>query len=89
MNFLANSISLKSRQCLPGDLDSGKVKGKIVLCESRSSGAGVIMADGVGAIMPGQILNDIAFPLPLPATMISREDINKVLEYIRTSKYSN
>ncbi|EXC11903.1 hypothetical protein L484_005366 [Morus notabilis] len=44
------------------------------------------MAGGVGTIMPGQVLNDVAYPLPLPATLISKEDIGKVLEYIRTSK---
>lgn len=85
-NFSANSISLKARNCLPGDLDSNRVKGKIVVCESRSDGAGVMLAGGVGAIMPGRSLDELAFPLPLPAALISGTDIDRVLDYMRSTK---
>ncbi|KAF3433055.1 hypothetical protein FNV43_RR24157 [Rhamnella rubrinervis] len=86
INFSANSISLKARNCLPGDLDSNKVKGKLLVYESRSNSAGVIMACGVGTIMPGRSLDDLAFPLPLPAALISGADIDKVLDYMRSDK---
>lgn len=46
-NFSANAISLKAGNCLPG---------KLVVCESRSDGAGVKMASGMGTIMPGRSL---------------------------------
>jgi hypothetical protein len=85
-NYSANFISLTSRYCLPGALDSYKVKGKIVLCEDHSDGPGVIMANGVGVIMPSRPFDNFALTFPLPTTLISSEDISKVLEYIRTSK---
>lgn len=34
-NFPGNYISLTSKYCIPGELDTNKVKGKIVLCEDR------------------------------------------------------
>lgn len=46
-NFSENAISLKARNCLPG---------KLVVYVSRSDGAGVIMASGMGTIMPGRSL---------------------------------
>ncbi|KAA8539861.1 hypothetical protein F0562_026553 [Nyssa sinensis] len=85
-NFSANSISLSSRDCLPGDLDSRKVKGKIVLCEFLWDGSGVIMAEGLGIIMPTEYFNDVAYSFPLPTTLLRREDIGKVLEYIKSTK---
>ncbi|KAA8533791.1 hypothetical protein F0562_031308 [Nyssa sinensis] len=85
-NFSANALSLDSRYCFPGEMDSRKVKGKIVLCEGFWDGSGILLADGLGIIMPTQSFNDFAFSFPLSATLISQEDITKVLEYIRSSK---
>ena len=85
-NFSGNYISLTSTYCIPGELDMNKVKGKIVLCEDRSDGSGVIMAKGAGVIMPSRPFDNFALPFPLPTTIISTEDISKVLEYIRSSK---
>lgn len=85
-NFSGNYISLTSTYCIPGELDMNKVKGKIVLCEDRSDGSGVIMAKGAGVIMPSRPFDNFALPFHLPTTIISTEDISKVLEYIRSSK---
>ena len=85
-NFSGNYISLTSKYCIPGALDMNKVKGKIVLCEDRSDGSGVMMANGAGVIMPSRAFDNFALPFPLPTTIISTEDISKVLEYVRSSK---
>jgi hypothetical protein len=62
------------------------VEDKIVLCDDRSDGSGVIEANGSGIIMPSRPFDNFAAPFPLPTTLISREDIAKVLEYIRSTK---
>ncbi|XP_059599375.1 cucumisin [Vitis vinifera] len=85
-NVSAQETPLSSADCLPGDLDSRKVKGKIVLCEFLWDGSGVIMAGGVGIIMPAWYFNDFAFTFPLPATLLRRQDMDKVLQYARFSK---
>ncbi|TXG70828.1 hypothetical protein EZV62_005763 [Acer yangbiense] len=82
-NYSANSIPLCSRFCNPGDqLDS---KGKIILCEGLGDGSEIIRAGGVGVVMPGPYFEDYAFSFPLPVTLISKQDIAKVLEYIKSS----
>lgn len=88
-NFSAYSIPLASRDCLPGDLDSRKIKGKIVLCEFLWDGSGVMMAGGSGIIMPQGYFDDVAFSFPLPTTLLSDQDIAKVLEYIKYTEYKN
>ncbi|KAJ7970036.1 cucumisin-like [Quillaja saponaria] len=85
-NVSGNVISLTSKYCYPGELDSNKVTGKIVLCEGRSDASGITTAGGVGAIMPRRPFEHFALPFPLPATLINSEEIDKVLEYIRYSK---
>ncbi|KAK2653732.1 hypothetical protein Ddye_013588 [Dipteronia dyeriana] len=84
-NYSANSIPLGSRFCIPGEMDSNKVKGNIILCEGLGDGSKIVRADGVGVVMPGLYFEDYAFSFPLPVTFISRQDIAKVLEYIRSS----
>ncbi|RVW72943.1 Cucumisin [Vitis vinifera] len=86
-NVSGHQIPLSSASCFPGELDSSKVKGKIVLCESLWDGSGVVMAGGVGIIMPAWYFNDFAFSFPLPTTILRRQDIDKVLEYTRSSKH--
>ncbi|KAG2699213.1 hypothetical protein I3760_07G183000 [Carya illinoinensis] len=84
-NYSANSISEISSHCYPGTLDSKKVEGKIVLCEGRSDGSAIIMANGVGVIMPSRPMDNLAAPFPLPSTLISTENISEVLDYITSS----
>ncbi|KAI5346974.1 hypothetical protein L3X38_014853 [Prunus dulcis] len=67
-------------------MDSQKIKGKIVLCNYRSNGAGILHTDGVGVIMPFQSVDDPAFSFRIATTLISPEEIPKVLDYIKTSK---
>ncbi|KAI9161276.1 hypothetical protein LWI28_015965 [Acer negundo] len=67
-------------------MDSRKIKGKIVLCEVIWDGSGVIMAGGVGVIMPAPEFNDVGFSFPFPTTPIKYEDFPGIMEYIRSTK---
>ncbi|XAR55023.1 Cucumisin [Bertholletia excelsa] len=75
-----------SRYCLPDTMNSKKVQGKIVLCDTLWDGSGVLLANGVGTIMAYSSITDFAFSYPLPATQISMEDSLKILDYIRTTE---
>ncbi|KAK4838613.1 hypothetical protein QYF36_015079 [Acer negundo] len=83
------SISLGPSSVLqhfPDDMDSRKIKGKIVLCEVIWDGSGVIMAGGVGVIMRAPEFNDVGFSFPFPTTLIKYEDFPGIMEYIRSNK---
>ncbi|KAF9614778.1 hypothetical protein IFM89_020632 [Coptis chinensis] len=74
-----------ARFCLPGNLNSLKAEGKIVLCDGFWDGSGVLLANGIGVVM-ADIMDDYASSFPLPATLISIEDGIKALDYIRTTE---
>lgn len=71
--------------CLKGDLNSHKTKGKIVFCETIEDGSGVLLADGVGTIMADSSFSDVAYNYPLPATVVTLEDGQRILNYIRST----
>lgn len=85
-NFSAGANSAISSQCFHGAMNSYKVKGKIVFCERIGDGAGILSADGVGAIMADSLFTDFAFSFPLSATVITTEDGQRVLDYIRSTE---
>ncbi|KAH7514032.1 hypothetical protein FEM48_Zijuj11G0045600 [Ziziphus jujuba var. spinosa] len=85
-NFSAGSNREISRYCLTGSMNSIEVAGKIVFCETLWDGSGILLANGVGTIMADSSATDFAFSYPLPATLISSEDGQQVLEYIRTTE---
>ncbi|XAR70354.1 Cucumisin [Bertholletia excelsa] len=86
-NVTIGSNSDYSRSCEPDTMNSDKVKGKIVLCDAIWDGSGVLLADGIGAVMADSFYsNDFAFSYPLPATVISIEDGLKILDYIRSTE---
>ncbi|KAK3177269.1 hypothetical protein Dsin_032716 [Dipteronia sinensis] len=58
----------------------------IVLCEVIWDGSGVIMAGGVGVIMPAPEFNDVGFSFTFPTTLIKYEDFPGTMEYIRSTK---
>ncbi|KAL5554861.1 hypothetical protein UlMin_037097 [Ulmus minor] len=87
-NFSAGSDQGISKYCFPESMNSLLVAGKIVFCEAFLDGSGIMLANGVGTIMTDyEIPTDVAFNFPLPVTVISREDGQKVLDYIKTSEY--
>lgn len=86
-NYSAGINSEISRHCFPGTLNSYLVEGKIVYCEALWDGSGILIANGVGTIMSDpQALADNAFSFPLPSTVLSVEDGQRVLDYIKTTE---
>ncbi|KAJ9147836.1 hypothetical protein P3X46_029953 [Hevea brasiliensis] len=84
-NYSAGANSDISRYCIPGYMNSYKVAGKMVFCETLWDGSGILLANGVGAIMADSSITDVAFNYPLPATQISKEDGLEILDYIRST----
>lgn len=72
-----------------GPLDSKKVAGKIVFCELLTTGAEVMIANGVGVIVADSSITDVAFTFPLPLSQISTQDGQSVLQYIKTTEYDH
>ncbi|KAB1217163.1 Cucumisin [Morella rubra] len=78
-------LTQKSQNCLTGSMNSYKVRGKIVFCETDGPGTGIRRANGVGTIMAYPSIPDAASHYLFPATVISTEDGLKVLEYIKST----
>ena len=86
-NYSAGADPEIAKYCLTGALNSYIVSGKIVFCESIWDGSGVLLANGVGTIMAdSEYSNDFAFSYPLPATVITTEDGQEILDYIRSTE---
>ena len=85
-NYSAGFNKDISRFCFPGTLNSYQVAGKIVFCEAFWDGSGILMTNGVGTIMADVIPTDVAFSFPLPVTLLTVEDGQKVLDYIKSSE---
>ncbi|KAF3959617.1 hypothetical protein ACB098_10G058800 [Castanea mollissima] len=85
-NYSAGADPDISKGCFDGFLNSYKVQGKIVFCETAVDGTGILLANGVGTIMADSSFTDVAFSFPLPATVISVEDGLKILNYIRSTE---
>lgn len=65
------------------------IPGKIVVCEGyRQDGSAILLNGGIGTVIVGQeeINPDYAFTYPLPATLLSPDDIAKVMSYIKSTK---
>ncbi|XP_017230732.1 subtilisin-like protease SBT4.3 [Daucus carota subsp. sativus] len=86
VNYTVGSNTYISSLCAEGTMNSEIVQGKMVFCETIDDGSGILLANGVGAIMADSYYSDLAFNYPLPATVISTEDGIKVLDYIRTTE---
>lgn len=61
--------------CILEALNSYKVEQKTVICDALVTGSGVVIANGVGAIMADSFYSkDFAFSFPLLETVIRDED---------------
>lgn len=85
-NYSTGSNPEISKHCLTGSMNSYKVRGKIVFCETDGPGTGIRRANGVGTIMAYPSIPDAASNYLFPATVISTEDGLKVLEYIKSTE---
>ncbi|XWS38430.1 hypothetical protein CRYUN_Cryun19dG0130900 [Craigia yunnanensis] len=86
-NYSAGGSPDLSKYCITGYMNSYQVEGKIVFCETLWDGTGILQASGAGTIMASSGYQDFAFSFPLPAAVISTEDGEKILNYIRSSEY--
>lgn len=68
-------------------MDKKLVKGKIVLCESRSKALGPFDAGAVGALIQGQGFRDLPPSLPLPGSYLALQDGASVYDYINSTRY--
>ncbi|XP_059457639.1 cucumisin-like [Corylus avellana] len=78
--------SSTSRYCYNNSLDQALVKGKIVLCDIRTNGAGAFIAGAIGTVMQGQAYQDYAKSYPLPASYLRLVDGSKVYSYINSTR---
>ena len=86
-NYSAGADPDISKFCLNGPMNSDKVHGKIVFCETRGDGGtGILLAHGAGIIMADSSITDFAFSYPLPAAVISVEYGLKIFDYIRSTE---
>ncbi|KAJ6962519.1 hypothetical protein NC652_001243 [Populus alba x Populus x berolinensis] len=61
--------------CILEAVNSYKVEQKTVICDALVTGSGVVIANGVGAIMADSFYSkDFAFSFPLLETVIRDED---------------
>lgn len=87
-NITIGSSPDDTKSCMSDALNVNMLAGAIVLCESIFDGSNILYANGTGIIMVDQT-QDYALSYPLPATVITPEDVRKVMEYIRTTEYEN
>ncbi|XP_021908927.1 cucumisin-like [Carica papaya] len=74
-----------ARICFPGTLTPLKTKGAIILCDVLYDGSVAIDGEAVGVIMPSSF-EDLAFAFPVPVAVISYEDHDLVLDYIKSAE---
>ena len=73
------------RFCYGDSLNQKLVKGKIVLCDGRTSGS----SSAAGAVTQGQNYRDAAVPYPLPASYLSLQDGADIFSYMDSTRYIN
>ncbi|KAL6005540.1 hypothetical protein ACLOJK_006107 [Asimina triloba] len=84
-NVSAGFSSDVSRYCYDGTLNSYKTQGKIVVCDDVPDGPAISDAGGLGNIIAIDDYADFAFSYPLPTSLISTADGQKVLDYVRST----
>ena len=78
---------MKCRFCFPSTLNPNLVKGKIVLCDVKTNGAGAFLAGAVGALMADTLPKDSSRSFPLPASHLSARDGSSIANYINSTRY--
>ncbi|KAI0512158.1 hypothetical protein KFK09_012796 [Dendrobium nobile] len=64
-----------------GGFDGSISRGNVLICDDLNDGSGPQLAGAVGAIMPTQGANDVAFEFKLPVSVLGVNDTAKVLLY--------
>ncbi|PWA74908.1 Peptidase S8/S53 domain-containing protein [Artemisia annua] len=86
-NITAGFNSSRSRLCDSDSLDKNLVKGKIVLCDRRTTGEGVMLAGAVGCIMTDagpffELINSYTFPV----SVVKPDQTRSIFRYIRSTR---
>ncbi|KAG0450251.1 hypothetical protein HPP92_026969 [Vanilla planifolia] len=76
-----------SRFCSSGSLDGQRSKGKVIFCDSLSTGSGPLRAGAVAAIMETDDSNDVAYEFDLPVSVLSANDSAIVRRYINSTSH--
>ncbi|ONK62144.1 uncharacterized protein A4U43_C07F820 [Asparagus officinalis] len=85
-NISAGFNGSTSRYCYNGSLEKNLVKGKIVLCDTLNDASGLSLDGAAGAVMQSEFL-DVAYPFPLPVTVLGLLDARKVSQYISKASH--
>ncbi|KAJ0964120.1 hypothetical protein J5N97_029242 [Dioscorea zingiberensis] len=85
VNVSAGSSPFISSYCLDGAMNTQKVEGKLVLCNGLYGEEGIPNANGLGVILSSDRFRDVARNYRSPVTVVSNEDAQEILEYIKTS----
>ncbi|XP_012835449.1 PREDICTED: cucumisin-like [Erythranthe guttata] len=89
-NISIGASSDNTRTCMleSDEMNYGMLAGAIVLCENPfdAAASNIFHFNGTGVIMVDNA-PQYASSYPLPATVISPDDLRKVMQYIKTTKY--
>ncbi|CAI0412171.1 unnamed protein product [Linum tenue] len=77
--------SIGARYCDPNSLDRNLVQGKIVHCDDVSAGEEQIAAGATGAIMTTTGIEDNAYALLLPVSILTDDEGVTIVEYINST----
>ena len=69
------------RECL----DSGLVKGKIVVCDNYAGITEAYRAGALGSIVGSGKQQDVSFVLPLPASALNNTDYMALMSYLNST----
>lgn len=79
---------LNLRQCYSGCLDKELVKGKIVVCNGTAEGLSEALSAGaLGSVVPNDADHNYSAVLPLPASVLSAQDVSLVKAYVKSTQY--
>ncbi|KAM7256839.1 hypothetical protein ACFE04_012580 [Oxalis oulophora] len=86
VNISVGSNADISRNCVPNSINTDKVAGKIVLCESFWGALSVHEAGGAGTIITDPDNPDLAFNFGFPVTSVTPSDIEEIKDYIKATE---
>ncbi|XP_042513349.1 subtilisin-like protease SBT4.10 [Macadamia integrifolia] len=82
-----NHSTGSARNCLPNSLDKDLVKGKIVYCDTYSSGGGPFVANALGMVVLDDAgYDDTAFSYPLPAAALTIAEGREFEQYMKSTR---
>ncbi|KAK0600699.1 hypothetical protein LWI29_017598 [Acer saccharum] len=82
----SNCPTENAEACVVGCLDSRKVKGKIIICDTVSGYQGALGAGAAGSILQTILSKEDAFIFPFPASAVSSEEYNAILSYKNSTR---